>query len=61
MKIFAVAFFLFGFATAVINAAGENKLFNGGSFLTPCGKYMPGKLDSVLAPRCIWINLNVPF
>lgn len=56
MKIFAYAFILFGFSAVVIDAAGESEFFNGGSFLTPCGKYIPGKLDSVLAPSCTRTN-----
>lgn len=56
MKIFAVTLFFFGFATAVINATGESGLFNGGSFLSHSGKYIPGKLDSVSVPNCVWPN-----
>lgn len=43
MKGFAIAIILFAFATAAINAADKREIFNGGSFLTPCGQYIPGK------------------
>lgn len=43
MRIFAAFLLLVSFA--VISDAAANELQNGGSILTPCGKYIPGKIE----------------
>lgn len=44
MKLFAVAFFFISFTCLLNDAAATSELPYGGGFLTPCGKYIPGKL-----------------
>lgn len=43
MRIFAAFLLLVSFA--VMSDAAANELRNGGSILTPCGKYIPGKIE----------------
>lgn len=58
MKITALTFYFIYF-TVSAHAPAASELPNGGGFLSPCGKYIPGKFEVLVSHSTLKLTLFI--